>query len=105
MNKPSTNKKLIWVALLTILLLTIPFLLMSFKIPLLDPGSSYEVLNWDIFDFVVMGTLIFGAGGTFVLIARKVSKKYRLALGILLILLFLWVWAELAVGVFTNWGN
>ncbi len=65
---------------------------------------SSEV-NWSLGDFVVMGTLIFGTGSFFVLIARKINKKYRIALGIVFTLAFLWVWAELAVGVFTNLGS
>lgn len=100
------NKAFVWVAVGTTLLLMVPFFLMKFKIPLYDPGSGYEVINWDLADFIVMGFLIFGTGSLFVLTARKIKKKsHRIALAMAFFLGFLWLWAELAVGVFTNWGS
>lgn len=100
------NQAFVRVAVGTILLLMVPFLLMNFKIPLYDPGSGYEVLNWDLSDFIIMGILIFGTGSLFVLTARKVQKKaHRIVLVIAFLLGFLWLWAELAVGILTNWGS
>lgn len=100
------NKIFAWIALATLLILSVPFLLMKFRIPLYDPGSGFEVTNWDLFDFIVMGFLTFGAGSMFVLIARRVKKKsHRIALAVAFLLGFLWLWAELAVGIFTNWGS
>lgn len=61
-------------------------------------------LNWTLFDFLVMGGLVLGMGSLYVLAIRKVGK-HKLAIGIAFLLVFLWLWAELAVGVFTNWGN
>lgn len=60
---------------------------------------------WTASDYIVMGTLVFGFGSLFVLLARRIDKKYRLIVGGFLLLTFLWLWAELAVGVFTNWGS
>jgi len=99
------NKVFLWVATGTLLLLLIPFLLMTFKIPLLDPGSGMEVINWTLFDFIVMGSLIFGASSVFVFSARRIDKKYRLTVAIACVIGFVWLWAELAVGIFTNWGS
>jgi len=99
------NNAFLYVAVGTLLLLLVPFTLMMFKIPLYDPGSGYEVLNWDLADFVIMGFLIFGIGSMFVLVSRVIPSKYRIHAGIGLFLLFLWIWAELAVGLFTNWGS
>lgn len=99
------NKIFGWMALGTIALLLIPLALMTLNIPILDPGSGYEVINWSPFDFVAMGILLFGSGSLFVFAARKVRKKYRLAVAAIAVLGFLWLWAELAVGVFTNWGS
>lgn len=100
------NEIFAWIALGTVFLLTLPLILMKFKIKILDPGGGYEVINWSLFDFVVMGVLIFGTGSVFVLIARKIQKKsQRVALALIFLLGFLWFWAELAVGVFTNWGS
>ncbi len=71
-----------------------------------DPGSGFEIINWGLFDFIVMGFMIFGTGSMFVLIARRVQKKsHRIVLAIAFLLGFLWLWAELAVGVLTNWGS
>lgn len=99
------NKAFVWVAIGTLLLLIVPFSLMRLKTPLYDPGSGYEVINWDLTDFIVMGALIFGTGSLFVLVARMLDRKYRVAVAIICALGFLWLWAELAVGIFTTWGS
>lgn len=70
--------------------LFIPFLAMQF---------SNEV-NWSLFDFVVMGVLVFSAGVVFQFVMRKVSDKFRMPLLIILALVVLLLWTELAVGVF-----
>ena len=98
------NKVFTWVAMGTVLLLMIPFLLITFRISLLDPGSGTEVINWTLFDFIVMGSLIFGTGSLFVIVARNIDRKYWKIAAITCILGFLWLWTELAVGIFTNWG-
>lgn len=62
--------------------------------------------NWDLTDFVVMGGLLFGLGSLFVLGVRMVSKPmHRMIMGVILLGLFFRIWAESAVGVFTNWGS
>ena len=100
------NKIFIWIAIATLLLLSIPLLLMTLKIPLYDPGSGYEVINWDLTDFIVMGVLIFSTCSLFAVTARKIQKKsHRIALTLAFLLGFIWLWAELAVGIFTNLGN
>lgn len=99
------NKIFAWIALATGLLLLIPFLAMRFQWQLFDPdpSASNEVL-WTLSDFVVMGTLIFGTSSLYVLVARK-TRQHHLIIGTVFALAFLWLWAELAVGVFTNWGS
>jgi hypothetical protein len=99
------NKVFVWVAIGTLLVLLVPFALMTLKIPLLDPGSGYEVLNWSLTDFFILGVLLFGTGSTFIFVARRIDKKYRIVLGVLLSAILLWFWAELAVGIFTNLGS
>ena len=84
-----------WIALGTALLLSIPLIAMQFT----------EEVNWSPGDFIVMGILVFCFGTLFVAIARVVEKKYRLLVGMLLLLAFLYVRAELAVGVFTSLGS
>lgn len=58
-------------------------------------------VQWDLFDFIVAGVLLFGTGLTIELVLRKVktTRNRVIVTGIILFLLFL-VWAELAVGVF-----
>jgi hypothetical protein len=89
------NKVFGWVAAGTAAILAIPLIAMQFS-------SEW---NWNFMDFIVMGTLIFGTGFLFVHVARVTPRKYRTLIGIGFFLGLLWLWAELAVGVFTNWGN
>ena len=88
MNK---NKRLITILLAVPLLLLIPLIAMQF---------SSEV-NWSLGDFLVMGVLLLVVGLTFEVVLRKVPKKNnRIALMATIIILFLLIWAELAVGIF-----
>jgi hypothetical protein len=89
------NKVFFWLAVGTSLLLLIPLIAMQF---------SSEV-NWNLTDFIVMGVLLFGFGSGFILVSRRVSQQYRLLVGLILLVFLIWIWAELAVGVFTSWGN
>ena len=68
-------------------------------VPLIAMQVSPEV-RWDLKDFVVMGALLFGTGSLFVLVARRVPRGRRLIVGIIFAIAFLYVWAELAVGIF-----
>ena len=89
------NKVFLWIALAIGLILLIPLVAMQFK------GD----VNWTLSDFIVMGLLVFGTGSVFVLAARKVNRRYWAVIGIALAAAFLYLWAELAVGIFTNWGS
>jgi len=91
MSTITKNKRLV------IILAAVPSLLM---IPLIAMQFSNEV-NWTAFDFLVMGVLLFGTGLLFELVLRKVQKRdSRIALVAIIIIAFLLVWAELAVGIF-----
>jgi hypothetical protein len=59
---------------------------------------------WTLSDFIVMGTMLFFTGVMLNLVIRK-AGKYRVYAAIAIVLLFLWLWVELAVGLFTNWGS
>lgn len=89
------NNVFAWIALATCLLLLVPLTAMQFT----------DAVHWSVMDFVVMSLLLFGTGTVFVLAARKLPQKYWLALGALVAAVFLYVWAELAVGIFTNFGS
>lgn len=71
--------------------------------PLLAMQSSEEV-SWTLTDFVMAGTLLFVAGSVFILLARRFpGKKLLIATATLLVVLYLW--AEMAVGLLTNIGS
>ena len=89
------NSIFAWIALATGVILMIPLLAMRF---------TTEV-RWDATDFIVMGSLLFGMASLFVVVARKLPQKYRLLAAGLFIVVFLYAWAELAVGIFTNLGS
>lgn len=84
-----------WLALATSLLLSVPLIAMQFT----------PEVNWTASDFAVMAALLFGMGSLFVLIARKVPRQYRTLLAVGMGLLLCYIWAELAVGIFTNLGS
>lgn len=84
------NSVFVWVATATAAVLLIPLIAMQ---------VSPEV-RWDLKDFAVMGLLLFGSGSLFVLVARRVPRRRRVIIGVMIVMAFLYVWAELAVGVY-----
>lgn len=89
------NRVFAWIALTTCLILMIPLAAMRLT----------DAVDWNIADFLVMGLLLFGASSAFVLVARSVRRKYWIPAGIAPAAGLLYVWAELAVGIFTNLGS
>ena len=84
------------IALITLAILLVPLITMAFT----------DEVNWGVMDFVNIGALLFGAGLVYELLARRVrDTKRRLIIGAAVALVVLYVWAELAVGIFTNWGS
>jgi hypothetical protein len=78
------------------LILMIPLVAMQFT----------EEVNWDLFDFVVMGGLLSGLGLAYELIARRSEQTvYRVAFGVGLGAAFLLAWVNGAVGIIGNEGN
>ena len=85
------NKRLITI------LLAVPFLLL---IPLIGMQFSSEV-NWSGTDFLIMAMLLLVMGLMAEFVLRKVpKKKNRIVFMAVLLLVFLLIWAELAVGIF-----
>jgi hypothetical protein len=69
-------------------------------IPLFGNLFSNQV-NWSLFDFIVIGLLLVFAGLSIHFIIEKVrNKKLRIVPIIFVIIIFLMIWAELAIGLF-----
>ena len=89
------NKIFGWIAVATCAVLLIPLIAMRFS----------DEVQWDTLDFTVMGLLIFSMASLFVLVARSLDGRHRIWAGIAFALLFVWAWAEMAVGVLANIGR
>lgn len=90
-NMPLQNKRLI------LILVAVPTLLLA---PLIAMQFSTGV-DWKISDFAIMGFLLLGTGLLCELVLRKVkSTKGRIIFCGIVLLVFLFFWAELAVGIF-----
>lgn len=85
------NKRLIIMLGSIVLLLLIPLIAMQFT----------NEVDWGIFDFIIMGILLFATAVLCELVLRTVKKtgKRLIICGVTLLALFL-IWAELAVGIF-----
>ncbi len=92
----SIRRQMWYVALATASILMVPLVAMVF---------TTEV-NWGVFDFVVMGILLFGTGLTYVLLSRvSDSLPYRVAVGVAVVAGLLLVWVNLAVGIIGSEDN
>jgi len=69
-------------------------------IPLIGMAITDEI-NWSLFDFIIMGSLLIflSIGINFVSNRTKNLKNRDLYIGIL-VLIFTFIWAELAAGIF-----
>ena len=89
-----TKGLIVWAAVVA-LILPIPLVL-----TLLGSGVDGEGWHWTLGDFVFMGTLMFGTGLAYELVARKAcTTVYRAAVGVALATAFLLVWVNGAVGI------
>ena len=78
-----------WAAVVALILL-IPLIAMQFS----------DEWNWDLFDFVFAGALLFGAGLTYELVAKKGgTTAYRAAVGVAVAIALILVWVNAAVGI------
>ena len=77
----------------TVLLLLIPLIGMQFT----------SEINWSLSDFIAMGILLLGLGFASEFIFRKITNKtYKIGLIALIVIVFLLIWVELAVGIFNS---
>lgn len=94
--KPSLGKSLLTVALVTAAILTIPLVAMQF---------TTEVV-WTASDFAAAGILLAFTGLVLTFALRKLrTAKSRLVATGIIGLSFVYCWAEMAVGIFTNLGS
>jgi ABC-type Mn2+/Zn2+ transport system permease subunit len=85
------NKRLKGILLTVALLLLVPLIAMQFT----------NEVNWTLFDFLIAGILLLGTGLLCELVMRKVRKpEHRIAFCAVLLVAFLLIWTELAVGIF-----
>jgi hypothetical protein len=78
-----------WAAVVALILL-IPLVAMQFS----------DEWNWDLFDFVFAGTLLFGAALTYELTSKKGgTTAYRAAVGVAVATALVLVWVNAAVGI------
>ena len=68
-------------------------------IPLIGNLFSNQV-NWSLFDFIVIGILLVLAGLSIHFILEKVRNKTLRIVPVIFVIIFLMIWAELAIGVF-----
>lgn len=91
MDTMTNNKRFLFLLVGALSLLLIPLIAMQFT----------SEVNWSPFDFIVMGALLVVVSSFIELVLRKVQKRdSRIAWIVLVFILFLLIWAELAVGIF-----
>lgn len=85
------KKNILRIVLVTILILSVPLIAMQFS----------DQVNWGLYDFAIIGTLLFSTGLLYEFGVKKLrtTTQQMIAAATLLAILLL-IWAELAVGVF-----
>lgn len=85
------QKRIGTIAIIVAALLMIPFIAMWFT----------SEVNWNWGDFVIAGILLFAGGLAIDLVIRRVKERNsRTAVIVFIVIIFLLIWAELAVGIF-----
>jgi len=95
-RQPGLGKSLSHVVMVTGAILMLPLVAMQFT----------SEVNWTASDFVAAGVLLLLTGLVLTLALRKLhSTRSRAIAAGLVGLGFLYCWAEMAVGIFTNLGS
>lgn len=85
------RKRFIRIFLVIAVFLSIPLIAMQFT----------EEVYWEAGDFLVMGLLLAGALFIGDMVIRRIKKKqYKALIYLAILIIFLLIWAELAVGFF-----
>lgn len=62
-------------------------------------------VSWAVSDFAAAWVMLVGIGVSLLTALDKTKSLGLRALSVLVTASIFWLWAELAVGVFTNWGS
>lgn len=93
----SWSKNIIRIAVIVGLILFVPLALQL----TIGTGIDGQGFNWELSDFVVMGGLLFCMGLIIDCTRRKFTNSIHKILTIIVVIsIFLLIWAELAVGIF-----
>lgn len=85
------KKGILYTGLITLAILSIPLLTNA---------------PWTIFDYIVATIILTATGVALVVATKKITKRKKKVLVSLGIIIFaLYIWAELAVGIFTKLGS
>jgi len=85
------NKRHIIILLISLFLLLIPLIAMQFS----------DEVNWTTTDFIIAGSLLFGAGLISEIVIRKIKNiNYKMGLLSAILIIIILIWIELAVGIF-----
>lgn len=87
------NKRFLFIVIAVLSLLLIPFIGIQFT----------SEINWSVFDFIVMGILLLITGLLINFALYKLKNPiFRIIAVVTIILLFILLWIELAVGIFNS---
>ena len=84
---------------------SLPRLALAVGLLLLIPAVATQIsteMNWGLEDFLAAGVLLFIAGAIYLLVAQHAKSRYgRATVALVVLLVLAFVWAELAVGIFS----
>jgi ABC-type cobalt transport system substrate-binding protein len=84
-------KRLRFILLAVVAILLVPLVAMQFT----------TAVDWGLADFIIAGILLVGTGLLIEVSLRKIKHaNYRFLVILVILIVFLLVWAELAVGIF-----
>ncbi|HEX8226679.1 MAG TPA: hypothetical protein VF572_02310 [Candidatus Saccharimonadales bacterium] len=87
------NTYLLRIAAITAGVLSIPLIAMLFS----------DEVDWNLFDFIVIGAMVSGAGLVYELGVKRIrTPRARLIAGIAVVVGLMLIWAHLAVGIIDN---
>ncbi len=85
------NRNIGIIGLVTLAILAAPLIAMQFT----------DEVQWNLFDFIVAGILLFGTGLLWEFSTRGLKdRRQKIIIGLVLLAALSFVWVELAVGIF-----